>query len=863
MMAPETRYRLLAIALATIPALGSCDRLLVNSESVSLRLVLAPITAVSETSSDPAEAFLKIEDARVRILGSENPFDRDVPFHFDEGAVRLDPIELELSSSARLRIVVVLSGLGSPLFVADGPVELNPASGFTETLTARSIPGAVEIGAVGAFDALGETLQLSASATLATGEVDPAIPKIWTSLDPDIATVTSGGLMTSVAEGDARVQVESRVAVDGLGIDWSTSDIVTVAIQATVDAVVVDPLFTETMIGGVTELNGTARDRNGSVLARVISWSSSDEDVVRVTPAGNATAEGLGSATITADVEGVSAGADFMVVPHTVAQIHALANGATIAAEGVISSQLPWDPRTYTLQDATAGVTVFDLQPGAWEEGDRVRVSGTRSMLRGQVQISSVTDRTLLERVSPPEPRLVTGGDVNQGRFPSELVELTATVEAVEVVGLVDQRVTLKDEVGTELRVFVDARTGIEPSTWPSAGSPVLLRGLMWTDDQDDPAHEIRPRSVSDVIPIVRPEDHIFRTPGNTALVSPNLSPPSYAHWVSSGHLLSGTPSLDAVPGTFGTANGGSVTVQGSGAFEYWPPVGFDGIDTFAYSVTGGDEGLVTVEIDEMVWYAGPGGSGAGTGHSGDPFSNPTSFSSSSGPGDLLFVDHNVPDPDVRVILKDDQMLFGEGEGLTVPGFGNIVPAGSPPTLTSTFAAAVVLANRNTVAGLLIDRPSSSGIVGDQISDVTIHSVQVTFPGFAGLRLTQVGGAVQLSNTGWFCSPSLNTDILNTVGSVDVTIANSGFGNQFDIPACPSGSSGLQLRVDGSAQATLDVRTSDFSRTGTGLSAVATGQGSLEATVQSNTFRFNSSLGLNFSNGQDAQLDYDVSSTLR
>ena len=49
------------------------------------------------------------------------------------------------------------------------------------------------------------------------------------------------------------------------------------------------------------------------------------------------------------------------------------------------------------------------------------------------------------------------------------------------------------------------------------------------------------------------------------------------------------TLTLDAASvGTFGTAQGGSITLASDGSFTYTPPSGFDGVDTFDYTVTDG-----------------------------------------------------------------------------------------------------------------------------------------------------------------------------------------------------------------------------------------------------------------------------------
>src|SRR5690606_33909533 len=82
-----------------------------------------------------------------------------------------------------------------------------------------------------------------------------------------------------------------------------------------VASVEVTPVSPEIAAGGTVEFKATIRAADGSVLTdRSIVWSSSHENVARVSPAtGLATGISAGTASITAEVEGKTGATDLTV----------------------------------------------------------------------------------------------------------------------------------------------------------------------------------------------------------------------------------------------------------------------------------------------------------------------------------------------------------------------------------------------------------------------------------------------------------------------------------------------------------------------------------------------------------------------
>ena len=163
-------------------------------------------------------------------------------------------------------------------------------------------------------------------------------------------------------------------------------------------------------------------------------------------------------------------------------------DGATVILEGVVTWQTEWDGRIYFFQDATAGISTFHSGAPDLNEGDRVRVTGEVSTFRGETQIGSITDLTVLGNEAVPTPRPVTGEQINHGLFQGELVVASGTLLTVTELSFGTQSVAVQDTGGTSFVVYVDNRTGMSAADWPALGSMVRVMGVLGTDDRNEPA---------------------------------------------------------------------------------------------------------------------------------------------------------------------------------------------------------------------------------------------------------------------------------------------------------------------------------------------------------------------------------------
>ncbi|MCB0194547.1 MAG: cadherin-like domain-containing protein, partial [Anaerolineae bacterium] len=144
--------------------------------------------------------------------------------------------------------------------------------------------------------------------------------------------------------------------------------------------------------------------------------------------------------------------------------------------------------------------------------------------------------------------------------------------------------------------------------------------------------------------------------------------------------------SLSVIPNAGGTAQGGAFAIGADGGFSYLPPVGFEGIDTFNYTLTDGDSvtpndtETVTITVNEVIWFIDNSVAGPGTGHINNPFSTVQNFNNLAADeeGDIIFIyetGSGVYVGDTQ--LLNNQTVIGQGAsssiaaitGITVPPF--------------------------------------------------------------------------------------------------------------------------------------------------------------------------------------------------
>ena len=138
-------------------------------------------------------------------------------------------------------------------------------------------------------------MQLSATTRDANNNVLTGRAITWSSSNTAISTVSTSGLVTAVAAGNATITATSEGKTSSAAITVSAPAPVPVA------SVSVSPATATLQVGGTVQLSAVTRDANNNVLiGRAISWSSSNPALATVSASGLVMGIAAGSVTITA-----------------------------------------------------------------------------------------------------------------------------------------------------------------------------------------------------------------------------------------------------------------------------------------------------------------------------------------------------------------------------------------------------------------------------------------------------------------------------------------------------------------------------------------------------------------------------------
>jgi len=295
---------------------------------------------------------------------------------------------------------------------------------------------------------VGGTQQLEASAKAANGDLLVGRRIAWTSLNTAVATVSSGGLVTTLTPGVASIQATS----DGV----SGTAVVTVR-PMPVATVVVNPPTATTFVGTTQTFVAVTRDALGGALTdRSITWSSSNPAVATVSSSGAVTALAVGTTSIDATSEGVVGRATVTVLPIPVssvvvtlptavmaigAQQQALAttldqNGSTLTGRAVV-----WNSSDASVAAVSASGAIAALSPGV------VLISATSEGQTGSVTLTVQPNPATIDGITPSTlipgtlatitvggfDASVGGTSVSIGNTPAPLISVNRTEVTVLV----------------------------------------------------------------------------------------------------------------------------------------------------------------------------------------------------------------------------------------------------------------------------------------------------------------------------------------------------------------------------------------------------------------------------------------------
>ncbi len=195
--------------------------------------------------------------------------------------------------------VATVSGNGLVTAVSNGTSQITArsgnASGTANITVAEPVPTRITIApASHTLEAIGATVQLSATVRDQRNNAMSGQTITWSSGDEAVATVSGAGLVTAVSNGMAEITAKSGSLSSG-------ADITVEQVPAAIVIAVELDSTTLTDIDQTLQLTATVSDANDATIEdAMVSWSSSDESVASVDADGLVTPVSSGTADITA-----------------------------------------------------------------------------------------------------------------------------------------------------------------------------------------------------------------------------------------------------------------------------------------------------------------------------------------------------------------------------------------------------------------------------------------------------------------------------------------------------------------------------------------------------------------------------------
>lgn len=183
----------------------------------------------------------------------------------------------------------------------------------------------IDLSPTSASVAVGKTATFAATPRDVDGATVTGKSITWSTSDNSVATVSSG-VVTGVKPG----------TVDVIAAVGSVQGKASVTVVAPVATIELAPT-TSVVIGGTSQLAATLKDASGNVLTdRTIEWKSDNELVATVSTTGLVTAKSIGTAKITATVEGKVATTTVTVTPVPVASVTVNPTTASLLVGGTV-----------------------------------------------------------------------------------------------------------------------------------------------------------------------------------------------------------------------------------------------------------------------------------------------------------------------------------------------------------------------------------------------------------------------------------------------------------------------------------------------------------------------------------------------
>lgn len=228
----------------------------------------------------------------------------------------------------------------------------------TATITVVPIPVAtVAVTPATSSLPVGQTAQLTATASDASGNALSGRSITWTSSASAVATVSTTGVVTAVNEGSATITATAE------GKSGTAQITVT---GRPVASVIITPQIANVLVGQTSQFTAAVRDASGTTLTgRTVSWTTSNTAIATISASGLLTAVAPGSVIVTATSEGVSAQATANITAATptttIVVTNQLIDDVVISANGTILGTVPAGTTRQSTVTVTSLTVTYDL----------------------------------------------------------------------------------------------------------------------------------------------------------------------------------------------------------------------------------------------------------------------------------------------------------------------------------------------------------------------------------------------------------------------------------------------------------------------------------------------------------------------
>jgi len=515
--------------------------------------------------------------------------------------------------------LATVSGTGLVTGVSTGTTTVTASAGKKKTKIKVTVAGvsaaSVAIAPSSVSLTQGATAQLSTTVKDTSGNVLTGMIVTWSSSNTNVATVSSSGLVTALAAGNATITATAG------GVS-ATASVAVQSLPVPVASVSMSPSSASMVPGDTVTITATPRDSTGTALGgRTITWSSSNTSVAKVSSSGLVTAVAVGSATISATSEGKTGNAGITVSAAPVASVSVSPHSASVVTNGTVQLSV-------TLRDANGNVLTG--RTIVWSSSD----SGT----------ATVNGSGLVTGATPGTAEIYA---VSEGHSDSSTV--TVTAPAVASVSVSPNSATLRVSNTSQLSATVrDASGNVltgHTVTWSSsatAAATVSASGLVTAvapGSATITATSDGKSGTSTISVTLVPVSTVTLTPKNDTLSVGAQAQLNATLKDSAGNVLTGRTI------TWGTSSSSVATVTSSGMVT-----GVAGGSATITATSDGKAGTSAVVVDAPAppppenhsgWYVAPNGSSGASGSATAPWDIKTALSGAGGrihPGDTVWL---------------------------------------------------------------------------------------------------------------------------------------------------------------------------------------------------------------------------------